>query len=74
MTHVGAMRKKRRTLKEAYMTHSRTPFITERFSDGRIRKVGRLQIVTENGWQIELKLIKAKYGDKWTGVRKASDK
>jgi hypothetical protein len=54
---------------EAYMTHSRTPFITERFSDGHVRKVARTQISVENGWAIELEVIKATYGEKWTGVR-----
>ena len=61
--------KEKAHLVEAYMTHSRTPFITERFSDDRIRKTARPQAFGENGPALELKRIKAKYGKKWTGIK-----
>ncbi len=67
------MRLKRPMVVEAYMTPARTPLITERLSDGRIRKVARWQLVgIENGWQLELKQIRATHGDRWTGVRTVS--
>ena len=54
---------------KAYLTHSRTPLITEELSDGRIRKVRRRQLFIENGWPLELKSLRAKYGKAWKGVR-----
>jgi hypothetical protein len=58
-------RMKRPMVVEAYMTHSRTPFITERLVDGRIRKVARRQ----SGWEKELPELLTTYGDRWTGLR-----
>ena len=55
----------RTTVVEAYMTHERTPFITEIRSNGKIRKVGRHQF---QEWTVEEQELKAKYGDRWKGV------
>ena len=69
------------TIVDAYLTHSRTPLITEIRSNGRIRKVARLQRgEATGGWRIEEQELKAKYGSAWLGVlgveaaaRKASE-
>jgi hypothetical protein len=53
------------TVVEAYMTHNRTPLITEIRTNGRIRKVARLQ---GREWSVEEHELKAKYGDRWKGI------
>jgi hypothetical protein len=60
---------KRPMVVEAYMTHARTPFITEVLRNGRVRKIARYQRMTPGGWELELAQTKALYGDRWTGVR-----
>lgn len=62
-------RLRRPAVVEAYMTHSRTPLITERLVNGRIRKVARLQIFAESPADEEARMI-ALYGKRWTGIRK----
>ena len=59
---------KRPMVFEAWMTHSRTPFITERLYDGRIREVSRLQIFSETPAQEHARMLDI-YGERWTGVR-----
>lgn len=54
---------------EAYLTHSGTPFITERLVDGRIRKMGRHQIFGEDGLKQEFKTLRATYDDRWKGIQ-----
>jgi len=44
---------KRPMVIEAYMTHNRTPFITEILKDGRTRKIGRAQTFSETREQPE---------------------
>lgn len=53
---------------EAYMTHSRTPFITEKLSDGRERTIGRRQFSDPIAEQHEMDRIRRKYGRTWTGI------
>lgn len=69
---VGRM--KRPMVVEAYMTHARTPFITEVLADGRVRKIGRVQDLMPGGWERELGHIRETYGDRWTGVRQIPPK
>jgi hypothetical protein len=59
---------KRSSIVEAYLTHKRTPLITEIRTDGerkRIRKVARHQ---RELWEVEEQELKARYGDRWKGV------
>ena len=58
---------KRSKVIEAWMTHSRTPLITERLLGGRIRKVGRLQIFNETPAQEHARMLET-YGERWTGI------
>lgn len=53
---------------QAYMTHSRTPWITEVLSDGRSRKVPRRQLTGKNASAREIKSLRVKYGKAWKGV------
>jgi hypothetical protein len=62
------MSKRRPTVVEAWMTHSATPYISERLVNGRIRKVGRLQIFGESFAQEEARLLDL-YGARWVGVK-----
>lgn len=64
-----SLKKKRPMVVEAYMTHSTTPFITERLVDGRIRKVARKQIGDSAS---QLARLKETYGKRWTGIRSST--
>jgi hypothetical protein len=58
---------KRPKVVEAWMTHRRTPFLTERLVDGRIRKIARDQVFAESLAQ-ELARLREVYGKRWTGI------
>jgi hypothetical protein len=60
---------KRPQVVEAYMTHSRTPFITEVLKNGKIRKVARCQYFGADSWQREEAERREMYGDRWKGVK-----
>lgn len=60
---------RRPSVVEAYLMHNRTPLITEKLVDGRIRKISRIQDFNRGGWKREeMRLIEI-YGDRWTGIK-----
>jgi hypothetical protein len=64
---------KRPAVVEAWLFQSRTPFITERLVNGKIRQVVRLQIFNETAQQEDARM-RALYGNRWKGIRPARAK
>jgi hypothetical protein len=52
---------------KAYMTRWGTPLITEELSNGRIRKIGRIQLFDET-WEQEEAWLRTLYGNRWAGI------
>jgi len=67
MRKMAAGKMKRPKVFEAWMNHAATPIITERLVDGRIRRVGRLQIFSETPAQEHARMLDI-YGKRWTGI------